>query len=510
MSVLGCAVLIGCGQQAPERVDETQGGVHEESEVHTEGMVELSPEQRRLAGIEVEEAAVRLIQPTLEVSAVVNSTTKGRAVVTPPVSGRTVELCVDLGARVRQGQVLAVIESVELAEAWSAIAEAERQRDASLGAVAEAKAEVGLAQSKLAATQASLMRQKELVEAGAFSQAPLQQAQSDLNDAQSELLSVQKEQVSHAELVRRLESLYRDGLVSRVDLDAARLELQQDEIRLDRAEARVSAAKVTYERERNIASRGLLNAREVQAAEAEARSAALELDRARLRVRSGDSALNRAERAVANARAVYRSLTGGAPATGGRVSLIAPITGVVTDLDVTQGQAVDRTQALMRIENLSSVWVTASVPEQDLGKLSLGALVSIETKGAKGQSFEGVVQVIGDRVDPKTRSIPVQCLVADAQGVLRPDMYATARLAFGEGRRVLAVPVQSLVRENGLAYVFVEDDHGFVRTAVNLGNESAGYVKVANGLSAGDRVVVKGTFVLSSELEKGELRGHDH
>lgn len=503
-------MLIGCSSNATERADDGHDHGQEEPEVHAEGTVEFTPEQRRLAGIEVQDVAFRVIQPTLEVPAVVNSTTQGRALVTPPVSGRVVELRVDLGATVRQGQVLALLESVELAESWSQIAEAERQRDAASGAVGEAKAEVGLASAKLVAAQTNLARQKDLVEAGAFSQAPLQQAQSELNDAQSELLSVQKEQVSHAELVRRLENLYKDGIVSRVDLEAARLELQQDEIRLDRAEGRVAAAKATYERERNIASRGLLNAREVQTAEAEARAATLELDRAKLRVRSSETALASAERAVSNARAVYRSINGGASASGGRVALIAPIEGVVTELNVTRGQAVDRTQALLRIENLSSVWVTASVPEQDLGKLSLGAAVTIETKGARDRSFQGIVQVIGDRVDPKTRSIPVQCLVTDAQGVLRPEMFATAKLAFGEGRSVLAVPVQAIVREEGAAYVFVEDDHGFVRTLVALGQEGAGQVEVTNGLAAGARVAVKGTFALSSELKKDELKGHDH
>lgn len=498
-------LLTGCGPQADEVASHGR-----EEDVHVEGVVELTPEQRRLAGIEVEEAEVQSIQPTLEVPAVVNSTTQGRAMVTPPVSGRVVELRVDLGSSVRQGQTLAVIESVELAEAWSEIAEAERQRDTARGVVAEAKAEVELASAKLAATQSNLARQKELVEAGAFSQAPLQQAQSELNDAQSELLSVQKEQVSHAELVRRLENLYRDGIVSRVDLEAARLELQQDEIRMDRAEARVAAAKSTYERERNIANRGLLNAREVQSAEAETRAASLELDRARLRVRASETSLASADRGVANARAVYRSLSGGSHGSGGSVSLLAPIDGVVSELHVTRGQAVDRTQALMTVENLTSVWVTASVPERDLGKIRLGAMVDILTKGAGDQSFRGVVQVIGDRVDPKTRSIPVQCLVADARGVLRPEMFASARLAYGEGRSGLVVPIQAVRREGDASYVFVETDHGFVRTPVKLGAESLGRVEVTEGLTVGARVAVKGTFVIDSELKKDELKGHDH
>ncbi len=171
----------------------------------------------------------------LQVPGTVSSTDKGRAVVTPPVAGRVVSISARLGDTVRQGQVLATIESPELSQAWSAIADATRLRDAAKSDVEQARSEVQLSQAKLSAAKTSLTRQRQLAQAGAFSQAPVQQAQSELNDAQSELLSIQKEQASHAEQVRRLENLYRDGIVSKSELEAARLELQQDQIKLDRA-----------------------------------------------------------------------------------------------------------------------------------------------------------------------------------------------------------------------------------------------------------------------------------
>jgi cobalt-zinc-cadmium efflux system membrane fusion protein len=500
-------ILAGCGQTTKTG---NASEDHHEEDAHTEGEVVLTAEQEALAGIKVETVRPRQIQEVLTVPGVVTSMTKGRSLVTPPVAGRIVAINVELGSSVRQGQTLAILESSELAETWAAIAEAERSRDAAGAALKESNTEVRLAEVRLSSARSNLARQTELATAGAFSQAPLQQAQSELSDAQSELLSLQKEEASHAELVRRLENLYRDGIVSKSELEAARLELQQDQIRLERSLARVSSAKSTVERERTIASRGLLNAKELQSAEAEVKASQLELERAKGRTRSAEAALANATRAVTNARALYRSHTAGGAASVGRVSLVAPISGTVTHLDVTKGQAVDRTQALMEVENLSSVWVTANVPEQSYPQVRVGADVMLQVTGLGDEQFEGVVQIVGSRVDPKTRAIPVQCLVRGVSGRLKPNMFASVSIAHGTGKQLLAVPASAVVSDGKTSFVFVKSGDGYLRTEVEVGERSGGYVAINSGLAGGESVVSQGSFILLSELKKAELKGHDH
>lgn len=498
-------VLGGCSQPSPT-VKESQGQDENHAE---EGHAVLDQEQVRLAGIETAPVISRSLQATLDVPGVVNATTKGHAVVTPPVAGRVVSIEVALGDTVHQGQVLATLESPELAQAWSSIADAERNRDAASASLKEAKSEVDLAVAKQAAAQANLARQRDLANAGAFSQAPLQQAQSELHDAQSELLFLQKEQASHADVVRRLENLYRDGIVSRSDLEAARLELQQDQIRLERANARVANAKATFDREKNIASRGLLNDKELQVAEAEVKSSQIELDRARIRVRSAEAALANATKGVANTRATYQS-TGAGRGSVGRVALTAPISGTVTRLAVTKGQAVDRTQAIMTVEDLASVWVTANVPEADSAKVAAGASVRVSVAALPKQSFQGVVQVVGSRIEAKTRTVPVQCLVAGAAGALKPEMFATVHIASGPSEQAVSIPKTALVKDAGKAYVFVRHDDGYERVEIETGQDDGDHVAVKGGLKVGDVVVTKGGFVLQSELKKDELKGHEH
>ncbi|MCW5940246.1 MAG: efflux RND transporter periplasmic adaptor subunit [Fimbriimonadaceae bacterium] len=516
--LLALLVLSGCGKgtdshEGHDHAEETKAASVDEHGHEEEGHsdpVKLTEEAQAIAGIETTVVRMEDFQQVLQAPGTVSSTDKGKAVVTPPVAGRVISISARLGDSVRQGQTLAVIESPELSQSWSSIADATRLRDAARSEVQQARSEVALAQAKVNAAKTNLSRQRDLASAGAFSQAPVQQAQNELNDAQSELLSIQKEQASHAEQVRRLENLYRDGIVSKSELEAARLELQQDQIKLERANSRIATAKATYERERNIASRGLLNARELQTAEAEVKASELELERARLRVRGAESALSNAERGISNAQAVYRSNSGSGRASVGRVSLVAPISGVITHLDVTRGQAVDRTQVLLEVENLRSVWVTANVSEAVIEKVRKGSSMTFTTASLPDREFEGVVQIVGTRVDPKTRSIPVQCLVTEARGMLKPDMFAKVFIGIGQASAKLVIPTSAVVKEGTKSFVFAKHDDAFEKHEVTLGEQSGNRVVVLSGVEEGETIASKGAFILASEQKKSELKGHEH
>lgn len=511
--ILAAVLIAGCGSDHAEGDGHDHGAeaAHGEEghDEHEEGKIELTPDQLKLAGVEVGKAEIRNFRSELEVPGTVTSTSKGRAVVTPPVAGRVVSISAQLGDQVRQGQVLAVLESSELALSWSSVADAQRARDAASAELREAQAEAKLANSKIQAARQTLNRQRELAKTGAFSQAAVQQAQNELNDVQSELLSIQKEQAIHAEQLRRMESLFREGLVSRADLETARLELQKDEIELDRVKARIEIAKSAYEREKLIASRGLINAREVQTAEAEVRTAVLERDRSMIKVRSAESALANAGKAIGNAQTTYRVQAGGSTNGAGRVNLVAAVSGTVTHMDISRGQAVDRTQTLFEIENLDSVWVTANVPERDAAKVGKGTLVTISVSGLD-REFTGVVQVAAGRVDPKTRAVPVQCLVTDANGALRPQMFAKVRIGFGGSSSSVGVPSEAVVEEAGKSYVFVQEGDAFEKHEVQVGEKSGKFVSIKSGLDAGTPIAIKGAFILNSQQKKDELKGHEH
>ncbi len=469
--------------------------------------IELTADAQRNGGIETLPASTQMMQETIKVTGVVGSTGKGRALVTPPVGGRIVAIQAQLGEAVQKGQSLAVIESSELATAWASIAEARRSRDAAASDLEQARSESELAASKLSAASVSLKRQGDLARAGAFSQAPLQQAQSELTDAQSGFLSAQRDASFKSEQLKRMENLFKDGLVSRVDLETARLDLQHADIAVDKMTAKVEIAKAAFAREKSIYSQGLLNAREIQAASAEVRSAELEMKRGGIRIRSARAALASAEQAISNAQTTYRTFSGGGSASAGRANLVAPISGTLTAVSVNRGQAVDRTQAVMEIEDLSAVWVTTSVAEKDISKLRVGDSCIATTPSRPGCEFRGTVQVIGSDLDAKTRTLPVQCLMSGVNGALKPQMFASVLLQVGPSSSAVTVPKTAVVIDGADAFVFVKTGEKFEKRGVETGRSNGANLEIRRGLRAGEQVAVKGAFVLTSESKRDELKG---
>jgi len=501
--------ITGCSQEKTTKASEPHVEAEHATESHSQDIV-LTPEAIKIAGIEVEAAQTLPMQGELKVPGVVTNSATGKAVVTPPVAGKVVRLLVGPGDRVRSGQGIAVLQSSELAEASAQIIEAQKDVSIAEAEVREAQAEVELAKSRAIAAKTNLDRQKQFASTGAFSQPGIQQAQKDLNEAETELEDAKQEQVVHEAQLERAERLFKQELISRSELEEARLEAQKDQLRQGKAKRQIEIAKAAFEREKAIAERGLMNSKEIQTAEAEVRSANLEIEQSKIKLRSAQAALAGSGKGLQAARARYAALSGGNPASGGTVTVAAPIGGIVTDREATQGQALERTSEICHIENLQSVWVTASVSERDIGKVTNGASVQVAVKAFPGRIFAGVVQVVGSRLESKSRTMPVQVLVDNADGSLRADMFATVSLGVGRSDVVLSVRRSAIVEDGDRRLLYVSEESGkYEEKVVELGRMKGEYVEILSGLESGAKVVVKGAFVLKSEKIKSELKGHE-
>lgn len=507
---------LGCsgGSSQPEHSEDEhaaeEAGHSGEEEGHSEDIV-LTAEAVKIAGIVVEPVREMPMQAELRVPGTVTNTAQGRAIVTPPVDGKITRLHVKVGDAVKEGQPVATLQSADLADASAAVIEAQRDIITAKAAVEEAAAEIDLARSRLRSAKAVLERQRALVKTGAFSQPALQAAQKDLADAEAELERGKQDQEVHLAQLDRAERLYKQELISRTELEQARLEVSTDKIRQRNAERQIELAKSTFEREQKIASQGLANSREIQAAEAEVRSASLEVQQAQIRYKSALTGVSGAEKGLEAARVAYSAQAGGGTASGGTVTVVAPISGVVTEREATLGQAVERASAICQIENLASVWVTAKVGEKDVAKVRLGSKAQVTVSAFPGRIFSGVVQVVGSRLDPKTRAMPVQVLVENPDRGLRSDMFASVAIGAGASSTAVAVPRSAIVVDGDRSLLYIAEEGGkYEEKVVKLGRIQGDHVEILSGLEPGARVVVKGGFVLKSEKAKAELKGHEH
>ncbi|MCC7485106.1 MAG: efflux RND transporter periplasmic adaptor subunit [Burkholderiales bacterium] len=182
-----------------------------------------------------------------------------------------------------------------------------------------------------------------------------------------------------------------------------------------------------------------------------------------------------------------------------RVTLRAPVSGVVAELGVREGMTVAAGTMLFRIAGLATVWVLARVPEAQAGLLRTGAAVEVRVPAYPEARFRGRVGAILPELDAATRAVRARIEVANPGGRLKPGMYAHIEFA-ARGRETLLVPAEALIRTGKRSVVILAEAEGRFRAVeVEAGAESGEFAEIRSGLTAGDRVVVSGQFLIDSE-----------
>lgn len=186
-----------------------------------------------------------------------------------------------------------------------------------------------------------------------------------------------------------------------------------------------------------------------------------------------------------------------------RIPVRSPINGVVLERLVTPGSTVVPGTPLFVVSDLSTLWAIAEVDESHLSRVKVGRPVEVIVAAYPDERFAGTITFIADMINPKTRRITIRSTVANTDGRLKPEMFATMALGEGDPRPVVVVPAAALQSVNGKISVFVAEAGGrFVVRPVTTGAEADGLVEIAAGLKEGERVAVNGSFVLKAELGK--------
>ena len=250
-----------------------------------------------------------------------------------------------------------------------------------------------------------------------------------------------------------------------------------------KADADFLRKKEAYNRAKLLYTAKGLARKDLESAEADWRQADAEAQRAKARMKNLSS--NDVETA------------------GGKYILRAPIDGVVSERQVNAGSEVrpDATNALFVITNPDHVWVVADVPEQQIGKVSVGQTISVEVDAYPDEFFQGKISVISETLDPVMRRLQARCEVDNSLRKLKPEMYARISPILDANLKLPRVPNTALFTQGLYNYLFVEQSPGVLqRRRVTLGMQDANETYIKEGLHAGDRVVTSGALLLNSEL----------
>jgi cobalt-zinc-cadmium efflux system membrane fusion protein len=287
----------------------------------------------------------------------------------------------------------------------------------------------------------------------------------------------------HAPLIHQFWAEYRKALAER-----------------KRAQTELDYATQAHLRAQRLYADKAVSLQEVQRAAADRAGAEQLLEMAKTDVRRSEENLE------------HLGITSGEDPTGEVGEFIpvrTPITGAVLARHVTQDTAVTPGMLLFVVSDLSTLWALAEIDETALPRVRVGQPVEVSVAAYPDEVFPGTIIFVADTLDPKTRRASVRCRVPNADGRLKPEMYATIALGEEAARTITAVPVEAIQEFGGKTVVFVEQDGGFVMREVVVGQEDGGLVEISSGLRPEERVAAAGSFLLKSQLLKGAVAAEE-
>jgi len=267
------------------------------------------------------------------------------------------------------------------------------------------------------------------------------------------------------------------------EADASASAAMQAEAQVTDAQATLNKAQQDFERVSELFKGDAIAKKEVVAAETT-------LAQAKTAVRQAQTALQQA--------AARLELFGLRPGSfRQRIVVRAPLSGKVTEITVVAGEfRNDLSAPLLTIADLSSVWISAEVPESSIRLLKPGEIFDVSLSAYPGEVFHSRVARMADAVDPQTRTLKVWAELNNPGGKLRPEMFGEVR-HIESYHQVPAVPARSVIQTQGKTVVFRETAPGrFEQTMVEVGRRSGEMLPIIQGLNAGDRVVVDGAMLL--------------
>ncbi|ABB33713.1 efflux transporter, RND family, MFP subunit [Geobacter metallireducens RCH3] len=191
----------------------------------------------------------------------------------------------------------------------------------------------------------------------------------------------------------------------------------------------------------------------------------------------------------------------------------SPIGGIITEKHAIVGELADPSKSLYTVADLSSVWVMVDINEKDLVKIHRGQTAAVTVSAFPDLKLKGRITYIADLVDESTRTVKARVEVANPGRKLKPEMFATIELTLAaDAPPVLAVPEDALQDLDGKKVLFIaEKDSEFAARPVQTGRAAGGLVEIVSGLKEGENYAVKGSFILKSEIKKGEMTDeHGH
>ncbi len=273
-----------------------------------------------------------------------------------------------------------------------------------------------------------------------------------------------------------------------------RLDQQEAALTLRGAEVALAEVREQYRRAENMAKAGLISQEELDAKQAQLDTAevVLEKEAVRLKYKTIDNARHRYERAQTELKEAQLRLQ--------FTTVSAPITGVVSQREVEQGQFIQKNQHLLTMVNPSWLLARTFLPEKFSSRVIVGQDAYVETEALQEARFAGEVKLISPVVEAESGTFKVTIELSNPPPTLKPGMFATVLIRVATREQTLVIPKRALTLDSSQPTVFRFEKGRARRVALKVGLTDNNRVEVLSGLSEGDEVIVVGQEKLLDEM----------
>lgn len=415
-------------------------------------VIKLTKEAAQQADVKTDVVEMRPISVPLHLTGRIEPDFGKEVDVSSRISGKVTDLLVKPGQFINSGQVMAIIDSREISELEAEVIEAKSKYDI---ARAHEEREHQIYEDQIA-------RPKALIEAKATFRRS--KVQKDL--AESEF--------------RRIEGLYKEKISAQKDYVAAQAKVAE-------ATADYEQATLDLQRETELYKNKALPKRDYQLAVAETQRDRQHLNTLKQRLQFLGADPKQISDLIKEGKIV------------GTTRVLAPETGVVSHFEVAVGESIHPDKSLFKITDLSTVIVSADLPEADLQRVKLGSTVKVKISAFPDKEFPGVISFISEHVHPDSRTVSIRARLNNNDKKFRTNMFAEIDLE-GQTQNLLSLPKQALQEHAGQKIVFVLTKDGFEERKVKTGKESEDFVEIVSGVEQGEKVATQGSLMLKTEL----------
>jgi RND family efflux transporter MFP subunit len=298
----------------------------------------------------------------------------------------------------------------------------------------------------------------------------------------------------------------------------ARLAQREAQLRIDQAQAALDQARARVGMRNGSSSLEAAQNSEVRQANAALDEARLRYERARTLIKNGDISQERfdeaeiqhrgAEARYQSAQDSFHNQTALVEQRAAELQLarkqlqdtiiVAPIDGAVSARHVTRGEYIRSEAQIVTLVRSNPLRLQAVVPEVAVASVRLNQSVTLAVDAYPGKTFSGVISRISPALDEKARTLTLEATVPNADGELKPGLFASVRLLVARESPALMVPSNSLLAFAGLTKVYVVEGNRAVERVVKTGLREGGYVEILEGAKAGERVAVENLGKLSN------------